>query len=212
VTVRRSRLSRVSVSALSARTEGNAGDHDCCHACGQPLGSAGVDWLTRLPDRWRWESEAPRALAEAEGCGALAMVDLDRFKAINDEIGHIAGDAVLQAAAQVLRQVACPTGVLARYGGDEYLLLMPAADTADATAVAETICSGVRALSVVVATPRGRAEVTDVTASVGVACMSRGQAGSIQDLVMVADLALREAKYRGGNQVLWNYAPDRTSQ
>src|ERR1700756_685882 len=82
-------------------------DHqEVCATCGQPLGYWAVDRLTGLLDRWGWDTYAPEALRGAHERRqplALLLLDLDHFKAINDRYGHVAGDMVLHAVAEVLQ-------------------------------------------------------------------------------------------------------------
>src|SRR6266496_2647830 len=73
-----------------------------CASCGQPTGYWAKDRLTGLPDRWGWDDLAPAVFAHAlrrRRTVALLMVDIDRFKQVNDEFGHVAGDLVLQAVS-----------------------------------------------------------------------------------------------------------------
>nr|WP_240942466.1 GGDEF domain-containing protein [Planosporangium thailandense] len=177
-----------------------------CRACGQPLGGWATDRLTGLLDRWGWDDEAPRALAHAQQRGeptALIIVDLDHFKGVNDRFGHLAGDAVLQQVAVVLRTATRRDDLLGRYGGhggDEFLALLPATDLPAAVAVARRVQAGIRAMRTAARTIAGPVVITGCTASIGVAAHDAGRTASLPDLLLEADGALRLAKLAGRDQ------------
>jgi diguanylate cyclase (GGDEF)-like protein len=125
---------------------------------------------------------------------SVLMADLDRFKSINDCHGHLAGDAVLREAARRLKSAARRYDSVGRYGGEEFLIVLPGCDASDAAVQAE------RMRDAVGATPffTGSQPVL-VTASLGVACSSHGAPGA---LVREADDALYGAKAKGRNQVV----------
>jgi diguanylate cyclase (GGDEF)-like protein len=127
---------------------------------------------------------------------ALLMVDLDGFKAVNDSFGHVVGDAALQRVAQVLQRTVRKFDVCARYGGDEFAILLPGSDTARALQSAERIRRRVE-LSQPEAIPPGSG--LRLTASIGVATRGAGAGGAA--LIVEADRALYEAKGAGGNCV-----------
>jgi diguanylate cyclase (GGDEF)-like protein len=181
----------------------------CCAACGQLLGHRTTDKLTGLADRWTWEEAAADALARARELRqavSLCILDLDRFKQINDEYGHPAGDAVLRSVATVLRAAVGNTDLVGRYGGhtgDEFLVLLPEADREDTLAVAERIRSGIKAMSVRAKTCRESvATIEGQTVSLGSAVSAPAHAGlGLSDLLLDADVALREAKRAGRDQI-----------
>ena len=93
--------------------------------------TARTDALTGLPNRRVWDEDLERELARARrhgGALCLAMLDLDRFKAFNDQHGHQAGDQLLAAAATAWRPELRATDTLARYGGEEFAVLLPHSD------------------------------------------------------------------------------------
>jgi diguanylate cyclase (GGDEF)-like protein len=124
--------------------------------------------------------------------GSVLLIDVDHLKAINDSGGHRAGDAVLIAVAEVLRQRLRQSDVVARFGGDEFAVLLPHADASDAATVAAALAAGVRAD---VRTPAG-----PVTISVGVGELRPGLR-SADEALSAADAAMYRSKVRGGDGV-----------
>jgi diguanylate cyclase (GGDEF)-like protein len=155
--------------------------------------AANTDGLTELPNRRAFDEALRRDLASAESTGrpvGLVLIDLDHFKRLNDENGHLAGDDVLRAVGAVLRRQARQGDTPARYGGEELALVLPGADLDGATATAERVRAAIAAL----VGPRR------ITASVGVAVYPNC-AVSGAELVAAADRALYAAKRNGRNQV-----------
>jgi diguanylate cyclase (GGDEF)-like protein len=149
---------------------------------------ARTDDLTGLANRRSWAEELPRELARAlrnSQALCVAMVDLDRFKRFNDELGHQAGDRLLKEAAASWRAELRATDTLARYGGEEFAVLLPACDPRQAVSLLERLRA---------ATPGGQ------TCSAGVA--SWDGAENADSLVARADAALYEAKSAGRDRVV----------
>ena len=147
--------------------------------------------------RSRMDEEASRAERSGEPL-ALAILDLDHFKRVNDRLGHAVGDNVLAAAATALRAFARQADTVARIGGEEFALIMPAADVASALAAAERARRAVE---------RAPATTDDglpmvVTASVGVAVSTDVWRLSPDDLFREADAALYQAKRRGRDRTI----------
>lgn len=162
------------------------------------------DALTGLPNRTLWYDRVGQAIRSAErrkSSFAVLFIDLDGFKAINDDLGHMLGDEVLVMAAQELKESLRTEDTVARIGGDEFaVLLSGACDKADVDRVASTI---VRKISQLVPTRRSKLRIGS---SIGVAFYpSDGTQG--QKLMHAADTAMYLAKRSGGNS--WAFANDR---
>ncbi len=151
------------------------------------------DLLTGLPNR-RWFEDVLRdSLASqrsGEEHGALLMLDLDRFKAVNDTLGHAAGDALLVSVADVLRgRMRRHTDAVARLGGDEFAILLGTADRADAERTAQSLVSAVREHTATLGPVLDR-----VTLSIGGVMVGADDATT---LLHAADAALYRAKHAG---------------
>jgi diguanylate cyclase (GGDEF)-like protein len=156
------------------------------------------DPLTGLRNRRSADEYLLERIAEFERYGgefAVALVDLDHFKRINDDFSHVDGDRVLEAVAARMAASARGTDLVARYGGEEFLLCFPATDAAAAAEACEKIRLDVAAMSWAGMPPSLR-----VTMSAGVAAMRPGLGR--RGLLSEADQALREAKVGGRNRVV----------
>jgi diguanylate cyclase (GGDEF)-like protein len=166
---------------------------------------AETDELTGLPNRRRFfvalRGELQRLWrAPAEARLSLLLLDLDGFKNINDTLGHTAGDALLQGVAQALLGAVRSTDTVARFGGDEFAVILPMTDRAGATVAAQKILQAVQATEVVYEGHRLR-----VSASAGLAVAAPSAAFKEEEvtrLIQRADVALYAAKRRGGNALL----------
>ena len=157
------------------------------------------DALTDLPNRTVFETALSSALARAERVGhhiAVCYIDLDRFKSINDSLGHDAGDRVLTLAAERLRAAIRTGDAPARFGGDEFVALL---DPVGGPADAHGIASRIRDTLVGVNETLGTAEVMGFGASVGVALSLPGDTAAT--LIKRADDALYRAKRRHNSAV-----------
>lgn len=131
---------------------------------------------------------------------ALCMIDIDHFKAVNDQYGHLIGDSVLCAVAETLRDNLRQVDILARYGGEEFVILWPETDLATARTSAERLRAAVAGRRI--DTPEG---AVSVTLSLGVVAIDDGQAETLERLLAVADQMLYRAKQMGRNRVvLWD--------
>ncbi|MFG2044721.1 putative bifunctional diguanylate cyclase/phosphodiesterase [Dactylosporangium sp. NPDC048998] len=159
------------------------------------------DALTHLPNRRLLTQYTREALDDDGGRVAVALVDIDDFKAINDDLGHGTGDALLTAIAARLSELRPPEGLVARLGGDEYALVFPAADEPAALRTLGGIAAGLRRPL----DAAGHALVVEASAGVAV-----GGAGTDADeLLRRADVAMYAAKERGkGRQVAYDPAMD----
>ena len=156
-----------------------------------------IDPLTGLPNRAAWSERLDyevNAWHQRGNSLSLAMLDLDHFKRINDGYGHLAGDKVLKIIANVLSKRLRPTDFIARFGGEEFVLLMPDSTLADALAVGEVLREAIAACPF-----HFKGEPVTITVSMGVA---QFQPGERSDLALKrADEALYRAKAAGRNQV-----------
>ena len=165
---------------------------------------ATTDALTGLPNRLGLTNLIDRSLQrdqDAQGGGtALLLLDFDRFKEINDGLGHEYGDALLRAAAQRLRGCIADTDTVARIGGDEFVVLLPTSTANAAEAAAERIRGAL-------CTPfeLDGAELS-LDVSIGIAIAEPGEVLSRAELLRAADLAMYAAKEAGGGHVL--YTPE----
>ena len=159
---------------------------------------AAIDPLTDAYNRrfglGRLREEFSRAV-RAEGPLGILMLDIDHFKAVNDTYGHLVGDRVLRAVAGACRRVIREGDVLVRYGGEEFLVLLPGAGRDDVAQAAERIRRAVSETTVEDGTSR-------ITVTVSVGATTYQDATETPDaLVAIADRALYEAKDGGRNRV-----------
>jgi diguanylate cyclase (GGDEF)-like protein len=168
---------------------------------------ANQDGLTGLPNRRsvfaRLEVEFHRARRHHKALSVL-MLDIDHFKAFNDRFGHQAGDEALRAVGSALtagvRTYDCP----GRYGGEEFVCLLPEAGEAEALVVAERLRQGIASLRLALpGAPNGEAQdaaEVRVTVSIGVATWPAVPSETLVDFIAAADRALYQAKARGRNR------------
>ncbi len=169
-------------------------------ALGQARDEATRDPLTGVFHRGAFESRLETTLASTDGC-ALAMMDVDNFKEINDTLGHLVGDQILRTAVQLLGRVSRPGDVIGRYGGDEFCLLAPATP---ADRLAERF-NRVVAQQTLRFEFEQRLCAVRLSFSVGVA--GAGPGDTARSLIQRADEALLEAKRRGKGQARLADAP-----
>lgn len=160
---------------------------------------ADTDGLTGLLNRRALDCAAHRGLSSDREVDSLVLIDLDHFKAINDRYGHQAGDEALRRFAALLQAACSPDVTVARFGGEEFAVLMPATSLSDAVALANRICASLRTSEVRV----GRDIAIRMTASFGVGALP-GSSGHWAKLVARADAALYRAKTQGRDRVCWD--------
>jgi diguanylate cyclase (GGDEF)-like protein len=154
-----------------------------------------TDPLTGLFNRRYLERVVPDILRIERERGqpsCLVLLDLDHFKAVNDQHGHLVGDAVLQRTAQVLRQHLRRQDSVLRYGGEEFLLLLPATSRAEAVVVVEQVLTHLRAAD---------AHTPAITATAGLAC-APDDGISVAQLLQRADERLYEGKRTGRDRLV----------
>jgi diguanylate cyclase (GGDEF)-like protein/PAS domain S-box-containing protein len=152
------------------------------------------DPLTGLLNRRAFGEELDRHVARGRRYGlegALLVLDLDQFKAVNDTLGHNAGDELIASAAAQLEQTLRESDVLARLGGDEFAVLLPRGGAAEASTVAAKLLRAIRGTQVL-----GGRTGREITASIGVAVIDSASA-TADELLVNADLAMYDAKEDG---------------
>ncbi len=128
------------------------------------------------------------------------MLDIDRFKVINDTYGHLVGDQVLKEIARTLTSKLRDYDLAGRFGGEEFSLLLPQTRAVDALRIAERIRSSIAAMSIIAPGAVG-GERVQVTVSIGVAALDAGTDRTYSQLMSAADAALYRAKGGGRDQV-----------
>ncbi|MDB5624361.1 MAG: diguanylate cyclase [Tardiphaga sp.] len=163
---------------------------------------ASIDVLTGLANRRGFQSRLDFEWMKAIQTGddlALLMMDVDHFKAFNDNYGHPEGDACLARFGETLGAIAHDVmGVAGRYGGEEFCLLLPRSDAARAFEIGERVRAAIQALAI----PHASTATQRVTASIGLASATPNEDQTPRDLVEAADAALYAAKHRGRNTVV----------
>ena len=162
-----------------------------------------VDAKTGLLNVSTWEKEAESELSRAVRTHsplALALVDIDHFKQVNDTYGHLAGDRVLKAIADALTGQSRDYDKVGRFGGEEFVVLLAQTHEKDACKIAERLRVYIASLAVPT-DDRPDAPTLSVTVSVGVTALSREESRELSDLLAAADSAMYHAKQAGRNCV-----------
>jgi diguanylate cyclase (GGDEF)-like protein len=152
---------------------------------------ARTDGKTGLLKADAWAESVTTVLARRSREASLLMIDIDHFKQVNDEYGHLVGDEVLCAVADILKAEVRGNDLVGRYGGDEFVVFLPATPAVDALAIAERIRR-----QVAENTPDS---IVDSSVSIGISARD-DEIDSLDDLLHEADLALYEAKDAGRNR------------
>ena len=169
------------------------------------LEKALFDPLTGLRNRHHLEDALRTQLSQAMRSGSpvsCLMIDIDHFKTINDRFGHEAGDRVIKGVAEIIQRKVRDAGLAFRYGGEEFLALLPGASEQEALACAADIYDGVRALTL----RYGLTDLGQVDVSIGVA--SYPQHVQSDNLLRAADVALYRAKEQGRSRIVSFGAPE----
>ena len=167
------------------------------------LQDARADSKTGLLNAATWENGATAELARAVRTRtqlAVALLDIDRFKVINDTYGHLTGDEVLKEIAHTLKTMLREYDLAGRFGGEEFALLLPQTRAVDAFRIAERIRSAISGLCIIAPGATG-GERVHVTVSIGVAALDSGSKREYAELMAAADAALYRAKGCGRDQV-----------
>jgi diguanylate cyclase (GGDEF)-like protein len=162
-----------------------------------------VDSKTGLLNVSTWEREAEVELSRAvrtRNALALAILDIDHFKQVNDTYGHLVGDRVLKAVSDGIRGQSRDYDKAGRFGGEEFVLLLAQASEDDACRIAERLRAHIGDLTVPI-DDRPEAPCVRVTVSIGVSAMERGEPRELTDLLAAADSALYRAKQAGRNRI-----------
>jgi diguanylate cyclase (GGDEF)-like protein len=168
----------------------------------QLLAKSRIDTKTGLLNAATWESEAVAEIARAVRTRSplsVALIDIDHFKRVNDTHGHLVGDMVLRALGDALREQLREYDVAGRFGGEEFVLLLPQADEAAAASIAERLRVHVAGMSIPVDDDARSGACVRLTVSVGVAALDAA-GGEVTDLLAAADAALYYAKQTGRNR------------
>jgi diguanylate cyclase (GGDEF)-like protein len=173
----------------------------------QLVNASRIDSKTGLLNAGTWEREAASEVARAVRTRtplAVALIDIDHFKAVNDSFGHLAGDKALREVARTLTIFLREYDLVGRFGGEEFALLLPQAKAVDAYRIAERIRVHVGAMPIDVHDDPA-AEPVRLSISIGVAALGArwdsGTGSQLTDLLAAADGALYQAKQNGRDQV-----------
>lgn len=173
------------------------------------LNLANHDVLTGLFNRRRFVEDLEIKLSDDVGDneqGALLFIDLDQFKYVNDACGHPAGDRLIRKVAQQLQQSVGKQGLVARFGGDEFVVLVSKASKGSAKVLAQTILEDMRRIA-----HKEDDRIFHVHCSIGITMINGGESDH-DELVAQADVACREAKAAGRNRLQFYSRSDREAQ
>jgi diguanylate cyclase (GGDEF)-like protein len=169
----------------------------------QLVNDSRADSKTGLLNAATWELESTAEVARAVRTKtplAIALLDIDKFKGINDTYGHMVGDQVIKEIARTLTSLLRDYDLAGRFGGEEFSLLLPQTRAVDAFRIAERVRANIANLSIIAPGATG-GERVQVTVSVGVAALDSGSKREYADMMAAADAALYRAKAGGRDQV-----------
>ncbi len=159
-----------------------------------------TDYLTQLLNRREWMRETSRHIHLAKRNSsnfAILMLDLDNFKSINDTYGHMTGDKVLIAFTQAIQSKCRTSDILARFGGEEFIILLPDASEQQALQFAERIQQQTRSLKINI-----DENIITITTSIGISIYDPDKPAKLDTLISQADKALYQAKEQGKNRTI----------
>lgn len=160
---------------------------------------AKTDALTSLSNRHAMQEIFPRELRRCvknSQPASLVMIDVDRFKSFNDKFGHVAGDRVLSAVAKILQSQFRPRDLLVRFGGDEFAVLLPGINQAEAMVIADRVRQTVSG-----DTESSQDSLIQIPVEISMGVAELEEDGSFESLLKAADRALYRAKHAGRNTV-----------
>lgn len=155
---------------------------------------SGIDELTGLINRRKLYERSELVLAQARRSGkpvAMLMMDIDHFKIINDSMGHVEGDRILEKLGTRLREQGRETDIIARYGGEEFVIMLPDANKSQARSAAQRLHAIANQIKV---------KDEPLTVSIGVSYTMHNSQLTFQNLFQTADAALYQAKDQGRNR------------
>lgn len=167
----------------------------------QLLSSSRIDPKTGLLNAAAWEREASAQITRATRAHApvtIALIDIDRFKTVNDTHGHLAGDEVLKAISRMFTEVLRGYDAVGRFGGEEFVVLLPRTSSEEAFHIAERLRNHIAESAISISPGEGSLRVA-ITVSIGIASLT-GAHRQLTDLLAAADTALYMAKDGGRNQ------------
>jgi|CZKT01.1.fsa_nt_gi diguanylate cyclase (GGDEF)-like protein len=169
----------------------------------QLINDSRIDAKTGLLNAGTWEREADAEVTRAlrtRSALAMALIDIDNFKMVNDSHGHLAGDRALAAVASTIKIFLRDYDLVGRFGGEEFAVLLPQTSDQDARCIAERMRAQIAEVPIEVGDSKSRAETIRLTVSVGLTTLGN-RPSQLTDLLAAADVALYRAKHAGRNQV-----------
>ena len=134
---------------------------------------------------------------------SLLMIDIDEFKSINDSYGHVVGDKILKTLSMLMKDIIRPSDIIGRYGGEEFLVILPETNSENSLVVAERIRENIEDYEFAVHPSKNK--VSQVTVSIGI-CSFPEHGHTPEDLIALADESLYAAKNEGKNRVTFFHA------